>query len=257
MGFFLSKLLPLFIYPVGSSIVLSLLGMVMLWRRQRLPALSFFSGAILILTIASLPWVANLLGRSLEYQYMPNPELPQAEAIVVLGGGTKAQIYPRPWLEVAEAGDRLIYGAKLWREQKAPILILSGGRSSIYGEGGRAESEDMAELAQVLGVNQNAICQDRDSLNTRENAVNVQKILNQKQINRILLVTSAMHMPRAMAIFKKLGIEAIAAPTDFQIVENSHLGIFDFLPDANALQYNTNALKEFLGMLAYRWRGWV
>jgi len=110
----------------------------------------------------------------------------------------------------------------------------------------------------ALGVEKAAIAQDPNSLNTYENAVNVKKILQKLNLNKILLVTSAIHMPRSLAIFKKLGIEAIAAPTDFNVVENSQPpNIFKFLPDADALKNTTNALKEYVGLTIYKLYGWL
>jgi uncharacterized SAM-binding protein YcdF (DUF218 family) len=257
MTFFLFKFLPLFIYPVGLVTILLIFGLVAVVRRRRWAAIMVIAAAMVILYMSSIPLVAQALVRSLEYQNLPQA-LPMAEAIVVLGGGTKSQIYPRPWVEVAEAGDRILYGSRLWLQKKAPFLILSGGRTSLLGAGGRAESEDMAEIAEALGVNKLAILQDPDSINTYENAVNVQKILKLQNLHKILLVTSAIHLPRSLAIFRKLGIEAIAAPADFNAIEsNESPNIFAFLPDADALKSFTNALKEYLGLFTYRLNGWL
>jgi len=257
MSFFLSKLLPIFVYPVGIVTILMLVGLICLIRLRRRSAIIAFSAAIVIIYMSSIPLFSDLLVGSLEGQNLPQ-ELPNAEAIVVLGGGTKAQIPPRTGVEVAEAGDRILYGSKLWLQKKAPLLILTGGRTSLFGEAGRAESEDMAEIAVALGVEKSAIAQDPDSLNTYENALNVQKILQKFNINKILLVTSAVHTPRSLAIFKKLGIEAIAAPTDFNVVGSyGSSSIFDFLPDADALRSTTNALKEYIGLVVYKLYGWL
>ncbi len=258
MSFFLSKFLPLFIYPVGLVIVLLIFALISLIRLHRRSAIIAVSAAIVILYMSSMPLLSGAIIRSLEYQNLPFQNLPSSEAIVVLGGGTLAQIPPRPWVEVSDAGDRILYGSRLWLQKKAPLLILSGGRSSLLGEGGRAEAEDMAEIAVALGVEKAAIAQDPNSLNTYENAVNVKKILQKLNLNKILLVTSAIHMPRSLAIFRKLGIEAIAAPTDFNVVENSQPpNIFKFLPDADALKNTTNALKEYVGLTIYKLYGWL
>lgn len=258
MSFFLSKFLPLFIYPIGIVIILLVVALVCLIRLKRRPAIAAISAALVILYMSSMPLLSDLLVRSLEYQNLPPQEIPVADAIVVLGGGTKAQISPRPWIEVSEAGDRILYGSRLWLEKKAPLLILSGGRTSLFGEGGRAESEDMTEIAIALGVNKSSILQDPDSLNTYENAVNVQKLLQKSNLNKIILVTSAMHTPRSLAIFRKLGIETIAAPTDFFIVENPEPpNIFAILPDADTLKNTTNTLKEYIGLIIYRLYGWL
>jgi uncharacterized SAM-binding protein YcdF (DUF218 family) len=261
----LSKILPLFVYPLGLAIVLVSIALVVIIRRKsqaRSWAITLISLALGILLASSSRPVSDWLVRSLEWQNIPTGDLPTADAIVVLGGGTRPKIAPRPWVEVAEAGDRIIYGARLWQVGKAPLLIVSGGRAEWLGEGGNPESEDMGAIATALGVPNRAIVQDSTSLNTRENAVNVQAILQQKRLHRILLVTSAMHMPRSLAIFRKLGIEAIAAPTDFLTVNNTNDkgiagNLFDLLPDAEALKNTTNALKELVGAIVYRLAGWA
>ncbi|MDX2214242.1 MAG: YdcF family protein [Oculatellaceae cyanobacterium bins.114] len=263
MFLFLSKLLPLFIYPLGLACLFLLVTLITLWKRPRIAALSSIA-ALVVLLIGSNGWVAAQLVRSLEWQYLPTATLPNAEAIVVLGGGIKPQIAPRPWIDVAEAGDRTIYGAQLYQQGKAPLIVLSGGRIEWKG-GGPPESEDMAKLVEALGVPKTAIAQDPNSLNTYENAVNVKQILQQRGINRVLLVTSAMHMPRSMGIFKKQGIEAIAAPTDFGITtqelnENQSTVqgfLLNLLPDAEKLQQTSRAIKEYVGILVYRLKGWM
>jgi uncharacterized SAM-binding protein YcdF (DUF218 family) len=260
---FLSKLLPLFLYPLGLTCLLLMLALVLLWRRPRLAAISISLSLILLLA-GSNGWVSNWLVSSLEFQNLPATEVPRAEAIVVLGGATKPQSPPRPWVEVNEAGDRVLYGAKLYRDNQAPLMILSGGRIDWRG-GGPPESADMAELVRSMGVPESAILQEPKSRNTRENAVNVQQLMEARGIRRILLVTSAMHMPRSLMIFKKLGIDAIAAPTDFLTAQQDlqepgsslEAVILNVLPDADRLHRTTLALKEYLGIGIYWLRRWV
>lgn len=262
MFLFFSKLLPIFIYPLGLTCLLLLVALFLIWKRPRLAIIPVLLGLVILLG-ASNSWVSNWLVQSLEFQNLPG-EIPNAEAIVVLGGATKPQSPPRPWVEVSEEGDRVLYGAKLFRDRKAPLLILSGGRIHWKG-GGPPESADMAELVEGMGVPASAILQDPTSLNTRENAVNVKQIMESRKIQKILLVTSAMHMPRSLMIFKKLGIDAIPAPTDFlsSLQDSSELGgsteavILNLLPDADRLLRTTRAIKEYIGIAIYWLRGWV
>lgn len=263
MFLFLSKLLPLFIYPLGFASLMLVMALLAFWKRPRLAAIAIFL-ALLAILLPSNSWVANGLVRSLESQYLPTT-IPTADAVVVLGGGIKSQVAPRPWIDVAEAGDRPIYGAQLYLQGKVPLVILSGGRIEWQGGGSPSESADMAKLVEALGVPANAILQDPTSLTTRENAVNVKKIMQDRGIQKILLVTSAIHMPRSMAIFKKIGVEAIAAPTDF-LVSNQELKepqgttqaiILNLFPDSGNLERFTRALKEYVGLVIYRLRGWV
>lgn len=106
---------------------------------------------------------------------------------------------------------------------------------------------------------------DPDSLNTYQNAVNVRKILEAKGIQGpVLLVTSALHMPRSLLVFKRQGIEVIAAPTDFLVSQQDidsngsfQATVLNLLPDATTLQRLTQALKEYIGIGVYRLKGWL
>lgn len=263
MFLFLSKLLPLFFYPLGVVCWLLVMALILWWRKSRFVPIPVIT-ALLVLLLSSNIWVANSLVQSLEWQQIPQGALPTADAIVVLGGATRSKFPPRPSVDLSEAGDRILYGAQLYREGKAPLIIASGGRIDWRGSGA-AESADMAEILKTLGVPDSAILQDPTSLNTYQNAVNVQQILKQQGIRRILLVTSAMHMPRSLAIFQRLGIDAIAAPTDFLVTQqelaepNSSIlaSLLNIVPDAERLGMTTRALKEYLGMVIYRLRGWL
>lgn len=265
MFLFLSKLLPLFLYPLGLACVLMMVALGMLfWKLpRRLATIPIFL-ALIVLLGSSNGWVSRGIVRSLESQHVPSGELPKADAIVVLGGATKPAASPRPWVDLSEEGDRVIYGAKLYREGKAPRLILAGGRIDWGGEE-PPESADMAAIVELMGVPKSAILQEPDSLTTYENAVNVKKIMDAQGIRRILLVTSAMHMPRSLLIFQKQGIDAIPAPVDFlttdrdlQSMQNSPQSIILTLaPEAERLKETTRALKEYLGIVIYRLRGWL
>lgn len=216
----------------------------------------------LLLFFCSSAGVSEAIVRSLEFQNLP-PDIPTADAIVVLGGGTDSAVPPRPWVELHQEGDRVIYAGKLYRDGKAPKVILSGGRVN-WRPRSASEAEDMATILETMGVPRSAMLLEPDSLNTRENAVNVQKILQTQGIQRILLVTSAMHMPRSLMIFRKLGIDPIPAPTDFTVLQldpaaqgTTQATILDALPDADNMRRTTRALKEYVGILVYRLRGWA
>lgn len=262
MFLFLSKLLPLFLYPLGLASLLLLITLVLLWIRPRLATVPVFL-ALLALLLFGNGWVSNWLVRSLEWQNLPQAELPVAQAIVVLGGCVKPPVWPRPSPDISEEGNRLLYGAQLYREGKAPVVIASGGRIKWQGTG-PPESKDMATIMETLGVPPSAILQDPTSLNTYENAVNVRQILKSQGIRQILLVTSAMHMPRSLLIFKRQGIAAIPAPTDFRVTQEDTQQpsttqdfVLNLLPDAERLQNATRALKEYIGIIVYRLKGWL
>lgn len=262
MFLYLSKLLPLFFYPLGLTCIILLVALVMLWKRPRIAALCIALTLILLLTTGN-GWVARYLVRSLEWQHRP-AGIPNAEAIVVLGGATKSAFPPRPTVDLNEQGDRVIYAAQLYLQKKAPIIILSGGRIDWKGSGA-SESADMATVLTSIGIPKEAIIQEPDSLNTIQNAVNVRKILESRGIRRVLLVTSAIHMPRSFLIFQRQKIDAIPAPTDFLVTEGElqelssspKAAILNLLPDVDNLRLFTSAFKEYVGIIIYSLRGWL
>ncbi|MEM9539213.1 MAG: YdcF family protein [Cyanobacteria bacterium P01_E01_bin.42] len=263
MFVYFSKLLPLFLYPLGFTCVLLAIALLIHWFRPRWTPIPI-ALALLILLLSGNGWVSNAIVQSLEWKYLPEGELPQADAIVLLGGSLRPISPPRSTVEVSEQGDRALFAAHLYREGKAPFIIASGGRVQWRG-GGPPEASDTENFLEAIGVPGKAILQEPDSLNTYENAVNVAKILKRRNMKRVLLVTSAMHMPRSLAIFKKQQIEAIPAPTDFLITEqllqepnrSVKALILNFIPDVDRLQRATKAMKEYIGFVVYWLRGWL
>ncbi len=264
MFIFLSKLLPLFVYPLGLAVVLLIVAI--LTNRNHKASRRLVIAAVVILWISSTTGLSNLLARSLERQYLPPEEVPAADAIVVLGGGTEPAAYPRSEVEVNGAGDRVLYAAQLFNEGKAPRILLSGGEISWLNNGATTPAQDMQNLLLRLGIPESALILENESQNTYENAVKAKEILSEMEINRILLVTSAMHMPRAVALFEKQGFDVTPVPVDYSVTENesaesssgSLIGrLLGVIPSAGNLALTTNALKEYLGMLIYTLQGWM
>jgi uncharacterized SAM-binding protein YcdF (DUF218 family) len=212
MFVFLSKFLPLFVYPLGLIFILILFALFL----QRHPRLrnALLIIALLILYLSSNRWVAYIFARSLEWRYLPLNPVPQADAIVVLGGATEAEQYPRPTVEVNAAGDRVLYAAKLYKEGKAPAILLSGGTISWMNGRSSTPASEMAQVLELTGISGDSVWLQPNSQNTYEDALFSSQMLKEKGITRILLVTSAMHMPRSVALFQHDGIEVIPAPTD-------------------------------------------
>ena len=260
---FLSKLLPLFIYPLGFSGLLLLIAVPLCWKRSRwslLPVLAAF----LILFIASNVRLSNKLITSLERQYTPYENMPKAEAIVVLGGATRNDEPPRILPDMSDRGDRLLYAAKLYQDGAAPLVLLTGGRISWF-KGDSSEAASMATILEIMGVPREAMLLESRSLNTYENAVYTKEILERRKIKKILLVTSAAHMPRSVRIFEQQGITPIPAPTDFLVSDRNleehtytvESRILSWLPDTESLDRTTQAIKEYIGTFIYKQRGWL
>ena len=264
MFIFLSKLLPLFVYPLGFACILLILALVSGTNNKR--SKTYMILTLVILWLGSTSGVSNLLARSLEWRYKPPNEIPSGEAIVLLGGGTEPAAYPRSGVEINGAGDRVLYAAQLYKEGKAPLILLSGGEITWLNDGSATPAEDMAEILAALNVPGEAMIIEDRSKNTYENALYAKELLDKKGINQILLVTSAMHMPRSVALFEAQGFEVTPLPVDYSVVENESAEsqdsalitkILNIIPNVSNLALTTNALKEYLGSFIYQLQGWL
>jgi uncharacterized SAM-binding protein YcdF (DUF218 family) len=263
MFLFLSKLLPLFVYPVGLASLLLITALIF-YKRRRVQLLCM-SLAVALLLFFGNEWVSYKLVSSLEWQYLPSGELPQAQAIVLLGGGTRPHLPPRPMSELNEAGDHIGYAAKLYKDKKAPFILVSGGFIDFFGST-VPEADAMKELLMAYGIPEKDIVLESRSRNTYENAVYVREIADEQNFNEILLVTSGLHMPRSVAIFKHQGFEVIPAPADFLATwgeegRTTDVGVGGWLlkliPNSERLDYSTRALREYIGSVVYWLRGWL
>ena len=153
-------------------------------------------------------------------------------------------------IDLKSGADRVWYAARLFHAGKAPLVILSGGgdleRQAF------SEARAMAVFLQDLGVPAQAIAMEETSRNTRQNADFSTALLKARGIEHILLVTSALHMPRALALFKAQGLEVTPAPTDFEAGQEPPHGLLAWLPDAGALNGSALATKELVGLWAGR-----
>jgi uncharacterized SAM-binding protein YcdF (DUF218 family) len=258
VSLFLSKLLPVFVYPLGAALILGALALILLVLRFRQSGL-FLLGVVLAgLWIGSTPIFANWLMARLETE---NPavaveSLPEADAIILLGGFMDQPLTPRIYAELNEAADRVIGAWRLFSAGKAPVILVSGGNLP-WRSGASPEAELAADLLAEFRVPSSAIVVEAESRNTYENAVNTAAIFEERGWTSGLLVTSAAHMPRALATFRKTGLEVVPVSTDVQVRFPLYDSLLDFLPDAEALERTTSAIKEIIGSAVYRSRGWT
>lgn len=262
MFLFLSKFLPNWIYPLGLALIILFTSFLLKGKNRWQTRLTL--AAIVVLWLGGNDSVSRALAKSLEWQNLPNGTLPPADAIVVLGGGTEPADYPRPMVELNSAGDRVIYGAMLFKQGKAPWILLSGGAITWQGSRQTTPAEEMAEVIQLLEIPPDSIRVQNQSLNTYEEAQMDAVILRNAGAGHILLVTSAMHMPRAKRLFEKQGFKITAAPTDFKVTANDQATkvewqsvILNFVPTVSNLSLTSAAIKEYLGLWVYQLRGWI
>lgn len=254
----LSKLLTLIVMPLGIGGLLILLGALgALMGRRGLGVAAVLVGLAWV-WVWALPVASDWLRLSLEARYPPaeTSQVPSAGAILVLGGGVRGIAPPRQSPDLGAAADRVWHGAVLFHAGKAPLVVLSGGTLPWRASEG-PEAEAMRAFIRDLGVPEDRVVLEGGSGTTFENARETARMLKERGIERVLLVTSALHMRRAMATFSRAGIEVIPAPTDHEVPISNPRTLLDWLPDATALEGSTRAFKEYLGLWVYRMRGWA
>lgn len=252
MGLVSAKALALVILPPGSILLLGFLGILVGLRWRRLG-----TGLVLLalagLLVLSLPPVGRALLAGLEVHPPLEPSLlrqSRAGAIVVLGGGRRhrAPEYGADTVS-CETLERLRYAARLYRATGLPVLVTGG---TVYGEA-LSEALLMKE-ALVDDFRVPVQWTEERSRTTWENAQESARLLGADGVRRVLLVTHAAHMPRAIDAFQSAGLEPVPAPTGFHRPPSGERGILEWMPRASALFRSSRALHEYVGRLWYELR---
>jgi len=250
-------LLASLIHPLHLSLALLAVACLLGLLQRRRITLWLVALATAWTLIWSLPATSLYLGSLLEqrYPYFVAANGPKAEAIIVLGGHTANN--RANWFlpfDAATARSRVARAAELYLAGRAPRVIVSGGAL----EGKVSEARNMARLLRQRGVPDAALLLENQSRTTRENAVQTQRMLREHGISSVLLVTSALHMPRSMATFaKQTETTVIAAPVAPQIYTPDNGSLNIWLPDLRTLDASRSIIKEYAGLLVYWLRGWV
>lgn len=245
----LSALLTAIISPLGTSICLALLAVLLGLARWPRSAISAGVLALTWLCAWSIPVLANWVSEEVSEGFPPLAseqsiaQLNPAGAIVLLGGGVDPGTAKRPWPDLGESSDRVWMAAKLWHAQRAPLIVASGGHDPRSHT--QSEAEAMRDLLVALGVPERAIMLESTSRNTRQNATQTAKLLGEHRVRKVLLVTSASHMKRALVHFRETGLEVAPVPTDHASIDFADLR--RFIPTAQALALSTRAFKEWVG----------
>jgi len=257
----LSKLLAVLADPVGLALVFFVSGAAFAFvpRKIRVSAALIVCGMLTILVFSS-PFTAYFLMRGLETQYLPQREYGPADAVVLLGGFTTGPVLPRIHVETNISANRAFNAVRVYRQAGAQKLVLSGGVVDVISDDIVPEASHMfALLNEHFGIDSSDVIFENTSRNTRENAVNTKRILEEIGMGtNIILVTSANHMPRAVGIFRKAGFTAVTpAPTGYfknDVISGKPL---TWLPSSNALFESSTALREYCGIAVYKIMGWM
>jgi uncharacterized SAM-binding protein YcdF (DUF218 family) len=231
------KDLPLFVYPVIAAIMVCAAALALSftgWWRIGLVQLGV---AIVGLWIAATPAFADWLQWRLESEFSSvNVEtLPQSDVLILLGG---------VGLDLDNPANRIMRALRIYRAGKVPVILISGGGAYPL-------------ILIKLGVPRSALILETESRNTHENAVNTAVIFKAHGWRNGILVTSAGHMPRALAAFQRVGLSVVPAAAGIEAGPPQFDGCLDLRMDREAFLHTTAAIKEIIGLLVYRCLGWA
>jgi uncharacterized SAM-binding protein YcdF (DUF218 family) len=259
--FALYKLCKEAIYPFTWSWILLVVTVILLFCRQtpaRLKAARMTAGSALVLLYSlSTGLVSSYLAGVLEQEYPPySPVTGRSyDAIVVLSGDLNPAFGARPVTELSYSSlQRTLCGSEAFLQGLSSRLVMAGGTAVL---GQPIDAREMANLAVRLNVPEQALVLEEVSRNTYESAKEVKRILGQGA--KILLVSSAMHMPRAVRLYLHQGMNVTPYPCGYrtwlkvgtwQILKPSM-----FKPDLGSLDRSTSAINEFVGLAVYRVAG--
>jgi uncharacterized SAM-binding protein YcdF (DUF218 family) len=251
--FLFKKIVGLFFSPLSLCLEIVIVGLILIWfTKKKIPGKILISIGIALLILMSYGGLPNLILRPLEYQYSPLlRDLPEVKWIVVLGGDATSD----PKIPITSQLEfpslfRLIEGIRLHQSLSRSKMILSGG--PVFGPPGGGKV--MADFAIALGVNPQNLILETMSRDTEQQAQYIERFVG---IDPFILVTSASHMPRSVAIFRKLGMKPIPAPTNYLAVEKQEEWIDPnrLFPSSANLTKMEIAIHEYLGLAWAKLRG--
>ena len=246
--YYLNKIVWAMVNPFSIGMLLMVAGIVFACLRRHRTCVGLLVGGVAWMWLWSMPLVSDALGASLEsdFELVPVEQLPQADAVILLGGGMSAATNAYLYANICAAADRAWHSARIYKAGKAPLIVPSG-----YG----CECTEVPFLMD-LGVPREAIRAEAESRNTEENAKFVADLLKDRDNPKVLLVTSAWHMRRALLMYQRYApnLEIVPAACDHESTVNRAqpsigIGIF---PDVNAFAASSAMWKEVLGYWWYK-----
>lgn len=251
-------MLDIFLSPITWVILFSLFA-IPVAMRGRFVKLRMWSPVIAasLLYVCSTETVANSLWEGLELGAPSTyKEDTTYEAVVLLGGVVNERaMMTKPGPSYNDNVERLLATYDLLRRGKAKVAIISGG----VPDSARNDQNEARVLAKQLvawGIAEDRVIIEPKARNTWENALNAKTILDERNLTRVVIVTSAFHMRRAYGCFKKAGLPNVATlPVDYRSFDSGRFGT-SMMPRAGALETTTAAIREFFGRAVYWVKGY-
>ena len=250
MFFLIAKTLGVMAEAPQIFIEALLVGVVLLWTRWSRAGRILASVSAVAIAVFSLSAASSFFARPLEDRF-PQPDLGVAPTgIIVLGGAMDEGVSrARNMPALNDAAERLTEPVALMRRFPNARLVFSGGSGRMTPD--QWTEADVARMFwRGMGVPDDRMSFESRSRDTWENAVFTKELVQPKPGERWLLVTSAMHMPRSVGIFRKIGFDVIPYPVDYQTggVIGDFLG---FRKPMDATRMAQNATHEWIGLVSY------
>jgi uncharacterized SAM-binding protein YcdF (DUF218 family) len=245
--------------PVGLLWLLSLLATIYLIRRHNYRGALYPGLLTLVLWIVANTLAPARLVASLERPYteMDLDRLPKCDAVVVLGGGLKPSRCDPLGFDCTSASDRFVLGLELLRRQAAPALVL-GGNYRRDGDLGSAELTLTQEWLRAWGSTNAAVFELGRCATTRVEAERLKDLAQQHGWHQVLLVTSAWHMKRAEAVFRRASFSVVPVACDFRGLRELERRGAPFRPfETERVESLGCYVHERVGWLIYRACGWI
>lgn len=260
--FIFLKLLKPFLLPPTLIAVAFVIGIVLVWRNRKRSGLRILVGALVMYALLSLDPIANGLAWTLERRYAFQASLDahrDAAAIVILAGGATEADGRRDIGELSGSSWRRLWGGiNAYRAFGGTIPMLYSGGSGDPFNAVSHEAELARSYAFAAGIPAGAFMTETASRTTYESGTVVAQFLRERKPGvvrpKILLVTSAWHMLRAVAVFERSGLEVVPVPVDFTS-RTIRVNPLSLLPSADALSTSVLSIHEWVGMLGYRLLG--
>ena len=256
MFFILSKVLFFLLQPLNWLIGLPIFAMLTKNMRRRRRILR---GCFVLLVVITNPFLSNRVFHAWEAEpLLINSLRDTFDVGIVLGGYAGGSSYANDRLQLSVAANRFTDAVLLYKRGIVRKLLLSGGDGSLFGNKD-GEADFAKSYLLDIGVKPEDILYEGQSKNTHENAVFSKQILEKQGLSnaKILLITSAFHIPRAEACFKKVGLNTQPFPAQF-IADKLTIEPSSWLtPDANLIKSWETFLKEWVGYAVYKMQGYI
>jgi len=255
MFFILSKILMYAVMPL--TIVCGFLIAAAIIKKQSLRKKLFVAGLALLLFFTN-GFIANEAMRLWEVPVTPMKDITKTYAWgIVLTGVTKYDTGPTDRVYFGSGADRVTHTLQLYKMGKIKKILVSGGSGRLDAPE-RKEATEVAEALMLMGVPASDIVTESESRNTHESAVAVKKMLTGQAVpSECLLITSAFHLRRSIACYKKVGWDVDGFSVDFHATARKfHLDVL-LVPSADALHDWHVLVKEWVGMVAYKVAGYI